>query len=130
MTVKPRSSLLLVAAMAWGPALYAAETAPTDTITVVEEGATPEQVVSTITLPAKASEKAVEASKKGLDTANAARELGGNSTAAEAREQGREFGERTAAEARQSNPGAQVSEAASEARNDKAADRPAPPAKP
>jgi hypothetical protein len=130
MTIKLKSSLCLVAALAWGPALYAAEPAPADTITVVEEDATPEDVVSTITLPIEAAAKAVEAAKKGLDTANAAREMGGNSTAAEARARGRELGESAAEEARQSNPAAQVSETASEARSDKAPDRPAPPARP
>src|SRR5688572_28812375 len=130
MTVKFKTPLILVAALAWGPALYAADAPPADTITVVEEDATPEDVVSTITLPEKASAKAVEASKKGLDTANAARELGGNSTAAEVRELGREFGESMAEEARQNNPGAEVSETASEAPNVKATERPTPPAGP
>ncbi len=132
MSTRFKYSVLLVAGLAWGTALQAAESTPTDTITVVAEDATPEDVVSNITLPAKASAKAVEQSKKGLDTANAARELGGNATAAAAREQGREFGESTAAAARENNPGSQLREAASEARSDKAAEhRPAtPPGRP
>ncbi len=131
MSTKFKYPLLLVAGLAWGPVLYAAEATSTDTITVVAEDATPEDVVSNITLPAKASAKAVEQSKKGLDTANSAREVGGNATAAEAREQGREFGQATAEAARQSNPGTQVREAASEARSDKAAEhRPATPGRP
>jgi hypothetical protein len=121
-------SLLLIAGLAWGPVLYADES--TDTITVVEEDAEAEDVVSTITLPPKASPKAVEQSKKGLDTANAARATQGNATAAEARELGREFGEGKAEAARSSNPSAEAREAASEARSDRADERPATPGRP
>lgn len=123
-----RYSLVLIAAMAWSPVMHAAES--TDTITVVAEDAEPADVASTITLPTKASPKAVEQSKKGLDTANAARATQGNATAAEARELGREFGEGKAEAARSGNPAAEAREAAREARNDNAANRPTPPGKP
>jgi hypothetical protein len=132
MTLKLNSSIILVAGLALCPAVYADDPPPpSNTITVVAEDATPDDVVNKITLPAKASPTAVEKSKKGLETANAAREVGGNATAAAAREQGREMGQRTAEEARQSNPGAQLREAANDARNDKASEhRPANPGKP
>jgi hypothetical protein len=127
-----KSSLILAAGLALCPALYAADAPPTDTITVVEEGSTPDAVVRTIALPEKASATAVEKSTKGLETANAARELRGNATAAEAREQGREFGQRTAEQARQSNPSAQMREAAKEAATQAGANRSAgrPPVTP
>ena len=131
MTIRMKTPLILLAGLALAPAAFAAEAPPADTITVVDEDATPEDVASTITLPAKASEKAVESSAKGLATANAARAANGNDTAQEAREQGREFGQRVAEQARQENPGAAAREAASEARNDRAAPgRPANPGKP
>ena len=134
MTIRTRSPLVLLASLALAPAVYAADPPrgpPADTITVVAEDAKPSDVVSTITLPPKASEKAVDASAKGLATANASREAGGNATAEQARELGREFGQRTAEEARQNSTGTQAREAASEARNDNAdAHRPETPRKP
>ena len=44
------------------------------TITVLEEGATPADIISIIELPEAAAEEGVEASRKGLDTANRNRE--------------------------------------------------------
>lgn len=105
MNIKSGYPLLLVAGLVASPALYAAD-APgkQDTITVVAENAKPDDVVSTIALPESAAAKAVEQSKKGLDTANAARELG------------REFGQNTAEQAGADNPSTQMREAAAAAR--------------
>jgi hypothetical protein len=107
----------LIAGAALSPAICRADDSSKDTITVVKENATPDDVVSKIVLPTKASDKGREQSQKGLDTANNARAARGNETAAEAREQGREFGENTAADARHDNPSSQLREEASEARN-------------
>jgi hypothetical protein len=95
----------------------------TDSTTVVAEGQQPDDAVTTLALPDQASDKAKESAASGLETANAARELHGNETAADARELGREFGERTAEEARDSNPSQQIRETAGDARSDTAADR-------
>lgn len=134
MKIRIQPQFIILASLVLAPASFAAEEAApadSDTITVVDEDAKPADVVNTLTLPAKASAKAVEKSAKGLATANAARESRGNETAAEARELGREFGERTAEEARQSNPGAEVRETAGDARNDRADEhRPENPGKP
>jgi hypothetical protein len=126
MTSKYRYLLLLAAGFAFSPAVYADDPADPadDTITVVDEDATPEDVTNTIALPSSASDTGRENSQQGIDTANNAREMRGNATAAEAREQGREFGERAAAEARSDNPAAQIREAAAEGRaNNPAGDR-------
>jgi hypothetical protein len=107
---------LLVTSLLLTPVCFADKPAK-DTITVVNEDATPEDVVSKIELPKKASDTAQSHSEKGMDNANNARESRGNETAAEARDQGKEFGMTTAAEARQDNPSAQLHEAVNEARN-------------
>jgi hypothetical protein len=101
------------------PTLYAED----DTTTVVAQAATPDDAVKTIALPDKAADKAKESAAAGLETANTARELHGNETAAEARELGREFGERMAEEARANNPSEQLRESAREARRDAALER-------
>lgn len=92
-----------------------------DSTTVVAEGQQPDDAVTTLALPDQASDKAKESAASGLETANAARESHGNETAADARELGREFGERTAEEARDRSQ--QIRETAGDARSDTAADR-------
>lgn len=78
------------------------------TMVVVETDQTPDDIVNLIQLPESASDRARESSSRGLETANQARELRGNETSAEARELGREFGERMADEARDGNVGQQI----------------------
>jgi hypothetical protein len=94
-----------------------------DSTTVVAEGQQPDDAVTTVALPDQASDKGKESSASGLETANAAREAHGNETSADARELGRELGERTAEEARDSNPSQEIRETAGDARSDTATDR-------
>lgn len=70
-----------------------------DTMIVIEEGDTPEDIVNIISLPMQASDMAHENAVSGQETANLARELG------------REFGQAKAEEARNSNMGEQMREA-------------------
>lgn len=77
---------------------------PEDAITVVDENATPDEIMNRIELPEGRPDQAAEASAYGLETANAAREQGrdfGQERAEQAREQAQEFGESQAAEARE-----------------------------
>lgn len=123
--------------------LYAQE----DTIVVIDDETTVEDVANTIQLPDNsegnrvlqlpedASEEGVENSADGLATANAAREGGrefgqqradeargqGRETAEQARENGREFGQQQAAEAR--NRSLDARERAGESARDSAIER-------
>jgi len=75
-----------------------------DTIDVVDENATPDDIMHRIELPEMAAEIAVEASAFGRETASEAREQGqsfGQERAQQAQEQGREMGESIAAEAQE-----------------------------
>lgn len=75
-----------------------------DTMDVMDESATPDEVMHRIELPEDASDTAREAAAFGLDTANEARERGrdfGQERAEQAREQAQEFGQDRAAEARE-----------------------------
>jgi hypothetical protein len=87
------------------------------TMDVVELGQVPQDIVNTIVLPDSAAEQARTSSAFGLETANRARQMRGNETAAEARELGREFGERMAEDARGGHVSEQVRERIEDARN-------------
>jgi hypothetical protein len=91
MTSKHLSILLLLGFVAVVPAAYAA---PDDeaTITVVDEDATPDDVVRVIELPDRASRSAAANSAHGTGTANNAADKSGES--------GREFGQQTSEDAR------------------------------
>jgi hypothetical protein len=91
-------ALMLASALLSGQAL-----AEDLTMEIIEDGVTPEDIVSQIQLPAAASAVAQENAEFGLDTANAAREDGrafGQRIAELRGEQGREIGG-AASEARQ-----------------------------
>jgi hypothetical protein len=124
-------SLMLAAALLAGPA-YAededegsADVGDEDTIVLIDDETTVEDIVSQIRLPESASETAREKAAKGLETANAARDGGrafGQSMAEGRGEAGRAIGEAArdargsaadvAAEARQN-----ASDVANDARN-------------
>jgi hypothetical protein len=125
--MKTKFNLALVLAL--GLALSGGVHADDDDVTldVVELDQTPADIVNLIELPESASDQARDSSAHGLETANQARELRGNETAAEARELGREFGERMAEEARDGNVSEQIRDEAL----DRAADhRPEVPGRP
>lgn len=74
------------------------------TMTLMPEGADrPDVITKSIELPPAASSRGAEASEKGRETANGARQnrQAGFDTASEARERGREFGEAMAEQARE-----------------------------
>lgn len=103
-------ALFLGAAITCAAAHAEAEDADEATITVVEEGATPDDVVNVIELPDHAAATATDKAAGGLDTANSAKENGSD------------FGKQVSEDAR-NNRGAQVREDAqqqahSDARND------------
>ncbi len=80
-----------------------------DTMMVIDEGATPEDIVNVLQLPEMASEIAVDASARGLGTAR------------EAREDGRAFGREQAEAARERVQ--DVRESARESARDRAQER-------
>jgi hypothetical protein len=85
------------------------------TITVVDEGSTPEDVVKVIELPDHASATAATKSASGQDTANNAKDKSGES--------GREFGQQVSADAHSNNMSDQVrADAAQQARGDARSD--------
>lgn len=113
--------LILLAGLSMNPAAYADE--PNDaadaTITVVDEGATPDDVVKVIELPQPAAATGGDKSSKGGATATAAKDKSGGT--------GHESGKQVSEEARANN-GAQVREDAkqqahNDARNDNAKDK-------
>jgi hypothetical protein len=91
-SISQTAAMILLAAMlfVWVSTGYAAEAdVPEITMTVLESEDNAESVVSEIQLPANASPVAQERAAKGLSTAN------------EARERGREFGQERAEQARE-----------------------------
>jgi hypothetical protein len=93
------------------------------TITVVEEGATPDDVVKVIELPGQASTTATTKSAFGSDTANSAKD--------KASESGREFGQAISEDAHSRDLSDQIRSDArdqgkSETRNDNAGNRHGP----
>ncbi len=93
------STLLAVSVLGISPSF-----ADTEAPEVVDPDATPEEVMEHIALPEDASEEAVAASARGLETANEARRDGrafGQARAEEAREQGRNMGADRAEAARE-----------------------------
>lgn len=104
---------------------------PEDAMDVVDENATPDEVMNRIELPEDASDTAREASAFGLDTANDARERGrdfGQERADQARDQAREFGQDRAEQAREQaqefgrDQAAEARERATEGARDRAVD--------
>lgn len=88
--------ILLLASWAI-PAAYADE-GDEDTIVVIEEDGTPEDVVNVISLPERASDMARQRAASGQETANAAKEFG------------RDFGQAKAEESRNTSIGEQMRE--------------------
>lgn len=117
MNAKLNLSLLLTAGLIMSPAVYADDETE-DTMTVVEEGQTPEDVVHTLALPEDASDQARESAAFGLDTAN------------RAREDGRAFGQEMAERARGGDVGEQIRETVGDARSDQRDRRPDEPGQP
>jgi hypothetical protein len=70
------------------------------TITVVDDGDTPDDVVKVIELPARASASGVAKSASGIDTANSAKDKSGDSS--------RDFGQQISEDARSKNVSDQV----------------------
>ena len=89
-----RTLFTLLIGFAIAPAAFAdaGEEADEATITVIEDGATPDDVVKVIELPDHASATGVAKSASGIDTANAAKDKSG--------ETGRDFGQQVSEEAR------------------------------
>lgn len=89
-----KTLFMLLLGLALAPAAFAdaGEDADEATITVIEDGATPDDVVKVIELPDHASATAAVKSASGMDTANAARDKSG--------ETGRDFGQQVSEEAR------------------------------
>jgi hypothetical protein len=105
-------ALVLVLGLMLGSVAHADDDLTMDAVGLDEQ---PEALLNTIALPEEASEEAVENAAFGLDTANQARELG------------REFGERMAEDARDGNVSEQIRDEAL----DRAADhRPEVPGRP
>jgi hypothetical protein len=68
---------LFLASLVWAPSLYADDQHDgEETITVIERGATAEDIVNIIQLPARASAAARENRRRGPATAEQARDLG------------------------------------------------------
>jgi hypothetical protein len=130
--MKKKHHLSIAVCLALGLGVGMAAHANDDDVTldVVELGDTPENVVNRIELPAPASDQARESAARGLATANDARELRGNETAVEARELGREFGERMAGQARDGNVAEQVRESVGAGRDIGPSQRPSVPGRP
>src|SRR5512139_1246008 len=85
--------ILSIAGVLTSPMVYAEDTAmDEDTVTVVDEGETPEDVANTITLPDAASDVAHERAAFGQGVANQAHE--------QAQELGRDFGQDVSEQAR------------------------------
>lgn len=111
MNAKLNLTLLLAAGLALSPLAHAADEEADDTMTVVEEGQAPEDVVQTLALPDDASDQARESAAFGLDTAN------------RAREGGRELGEEMAERARGGDRGEEIRDTVGDARSDRGGDR-------
>ena len=94
------SAFLLALGLIVSPAVLAAEAddGREDTMIMVQEGGTPDDVVNIIALPTFTSETAVEKAAKGQEKANSARDLG------------REFGQQMAEDAKSNNMGEQIRE--------------------
>jgi hypothetical protein len=103
----PKLLLSVALAVAIAPVAQAA-TDDEATITVVEEGETPDDVVKVIALPERAATEGKTKSASGIDTANSAKDKSGS---------GRELGEQVSAEARDMAD-EKRNEAADQARND------------
>jgi hypothetical protein len=93
--VKTLLTLLLGFAIAPAAFADAGEDADEATITVIEDGATPDDVVKVIELPDHASATAAAKSAAGVDTASAAKDKSG--------ETGRDFGQQVSEDARNNN---------------------------
>jgi hypothetical protein len=93
--VKMLLTLLLGFAIAPAAFADAGEDADEATITVIEDGATPDDVVKVIELPDHASATAATKSASGIDAANAAKDKSG--------ETGRDFGQQVSEDARNDN---------------------------
>jgi hypothetical protein len=92
-----KTLLTLLLGFAIVPAAFAdaGEDADEATITVIEDGATPDDVVKVIELPDHASATAATKSASGIDAANAAKDKSG--------ETGRDFGQQVSEDARNNN---------------------------
>jgi hypothetical protein len=99
----------------------AGEDADEATITVIEDGATPDDVVKVIELPDRASATAAAKSASGIDTANAAKD--------KSDETGRDFGQQVSEEARNNISAEARADAKQQGRSDSASggSRHAPP---
>lgn len=92
-----RTLFTLLLGFAIAPVAFAdaREDADEATITVIDDGATPDDVVKVIELPDHVSATAAAKSADGVDTANAAKDKSG--------ETGRDFGQQVSEEARNNN---------------------------
>jgi hypothetical protein len=93
---------VLLLGLAIAPVAHADAAAGMDeaTITVVDDGDTPDDVVKVIELPARASASGVAKSASGIDTANSAKDKSGDSS--------RDFGQQISEDARSKNVSDQV----------------------
>jgi len=88
---------LALVCLSWGTGAYAAsQNSDDDTMTVVEEGAMPDDIVNVIQLPPRASPAAGENVQRGSANADEAVQTGGS------------FGRQIADEARAKDPGEQI----------------------
>jgi hypothetical protein len=101
MKTRYQAAFVLALGLMLGGTAYADDDLSMDAVDLDE---TPEEVLNAIALPEDASETGVASSEFGIDTANQARELG------------REFGERMAEEAREGNVGQQIRDDIGDAR--------------
>lgn len=109
-----KTLLTLLLGFAIVPAAFAdaGEDADEATITVIEDGATPDDVVKVIELPDHASATAAAKSASGIDTASAAKDKSG--------ETGRDFGQQVSEEARNSISDEARADAKQQGRSDNA----------
>ena len=102
MKLKLELIFVLLLGLAIAPVAHANAAAGMDeaTITVVDDGDTPDDVVKVIELPARASASGVAKSASGIDTANSAKDKSGDSS--------RDFGQQISEDARSKNVSDQV----------------------
>jgi len=102
MKLKLELIFVLLLGLAIAPVAHADAAAGMDeaTITVVDDGDTPDDVVKVIELPARASASGVAKSASGIDTANSAKDKSGDSS--------RDFGQQISEDARSKNVSDQV----------------------
>jgi hypothetical protein len=103
MKIRREFILAIVLGLALSPAVFADDNDAT--LDVVEVDGTSEDFVNTIALPEEAADEGHDNAAFGIDTAN------------EAREYGREFGERIADDARSGDVSEQIRDSVQDARN-------------